>query len=106
MTEKEQLEQSQATNRLLLEMVKMQKTNMTSFVRVLILILVCYTTILVSMIAGFFWYESQFEVTEQVVTETTTTQEVSGEASEINNVQGDMYKDNATHNQGVSEIDK
>lgn len=106
MTEKEQLEQSQATNRLLLEMVKMQKTNMASFVRVLILILVCYTTILVSMLAGFFWYESQFEVTEQVVTETTTTQEVSGEASEINNVQGDMYKDNATHNQGVSEIDK
>ena len=106
MTEKEQLEQSQATNRLLLEMVKTQKTNMASFVRVLILILVCYTTILVFMIAGFFWYESQFEVTEQVVTETTTTQEVSGEASEINNVQGDMYKDNATHNQGVSEIDK
>lgn len=99
MTEKEQLEQSQAMNHLLLEMIKTQKTNMTSFIRVLIIILVCYTAILVSMVAGFFWYESQFEFTEQAVTEETITQEVSGENSEINNVEGNMYKDNSTHNQ-------
>lgn len=99
MTEKEQLEQSQAMNHLLLEMIKTQKTNMTSFIRVLIIILVCYTAILVSMVAGFFWYESQFEFTEQTVAEETITQEVSGENSEINNVEGNMYKDNSTHNQ-------
>lgn len=99
MTEKEQLEQSQAMNHLLLEMIKTQKTNMTSFIRVLIIILVCYTAILASMVAGFFWYESQFEFTEQTVTEETITQEVSGENSEINNVEGNMYKDNSTHNQ-------
>lgn len=99
MTEKEQLEQSQAMNHLLLEMIKTQKTNMISFIRVLIIILVCYTAILVSMVAGFFWYESQFEFTEQTTTEETITQEVSGENSEINNVEGNMYKDNSTHNQ-------
>lgn len=99
MTDKEQLEQSQAVNRLLLEMIKTQKTNMISFIRVLIIILVCYTAILVSMVAGFFWYESQFEFTEQTTTEETITQEVSGENSEINNVEGNMYKDNSTHNQ-------
>ena len=99
MTEKEQLEHSQAVNHLLLEMIKTQKTNMISFIRVLIIILVCYTAILVSMVAGFFWYESQFEFTEQTTTEETITQEVSGENSEINNVEGNMYKDNSTHNQ-------
>lgn len=106
MTDKEQLEQSQAMNRLLLEMTKAQRMNTKALIRVLVIVIICSTVILTSMIAGFFWYESQFEVTEQVVTETTTTQEVSGENSEINNVQGNMYKDNATHNQEVSEADK
>lgn len=106
MTDKEQLEQSQAVNRLLLEMTKVQRMNTKTLLRVLMIVIICCTIILTSMIVGFFWYESQFEVTEQVVTETTTTQEVSGENSEINNVQGNMYKDNATHNQEVSETDK
>lgn len=39
----------------------------------------------------------EYIVTESTVT--TTTQEVEGDSAEINNVQGNQYKDNATHNQ-------
>lgn len=46
---------------------------------------------------SFLWYESQWEY---VTTTTTTTQEVEGEGSSINNVQGDQYNDQATHNEG------
>ena len=101
--ENEQLEQSQAVNALLLEMVRNQRDNNKYVLRVFVITTICYTALLIAMVIGFFVYESQFEVTEQVVTETTTTQEVSGENSEINNVQGNMYKDNATHNQGATE---
>ena len=38
-------------------------------------------------------------MTEKVVSE-TITQEVSGSDSEINNVEGNMYKDNAIHEEG------
>lgn len=101
MNENEQLEQSQAVNALLLEMARNQKNNIHNIIRVFVVTIICYTLLLITMVIGFFAYESQFEVTEQIVTETTTTQEVSGENSEINNVQGDMYKDDAVHNEGV-----
>lgn len=101
--ENEQLEQSQAVNAMLLEMVRNQRGNNKCVLKVFVITIICYTVLLVAMVIGFFVYESQFEVTEQIVTETTTTQEVSGENSEINNVQGNMYKDNATHNQGATE---
>ena len=97
--EEEQLEKSQAMNELLLEMVKNQKSNTKNIVRVFIITIICYTILLISMVAGFFWYESQFEVYEEIVVEETVTQEVSGENSEINNVEGNLYKDNATHNE-------
>lgn len=96
---KDQVEQTQAMNRLLLEMVKNQKETNRNNLKVFIVTIVCYTLLLISMIVGFFVYESQFETTYTTETITTTTQEVSGEGSEINNVQGNMYKDNATHNE-------
>lgn len=96
---KEELEQSQAMNKLLLEMVKTQKNNTKSLIKVFITTIVCYTMLLIAMTIGFFWYESQFEVTEEIATTETITQEVSGENSEINNVEGNLYKDNATHNE-------
>lgn len=101
--ENEQLEQSQAVNAMLLEMVRNQRGNNKCVLKVFVITIICYTVLLVTMVVGFFAHESQLEVTEQIVTETTTTQEVSGENSEINNVQGNMYKDNATHNQGATE---
>ena len=90
--------QEEATNRLLLDMVKNQKEYINGIFKVLIITLVCYTLILISMIVGFFVYESQFE-TESVETQTTITQEVSGDGSDINNVEGNQYNDNAIHNQ-------
>lgn len=84
--ESEQLEQSQAVNAMLLEMVRNQRGNNKCVLKVFVITIICYTILLVVMVIGFFVHESQFEVTEQIVTETTTTQEVSGENSEINNV--------------------
>lgn len=95
---KEQIEQTQAMNELLLEMVKNQKEANKSNFKVFISVIICYTLLLISMVVSFFIYESQFEIASTTETITTTTQEVSGQDSEINNIQGNMYKDNAVHN--------
>ena len=91
--------QVEATNKLLLQMVKNQKENNKNMIRVFIITMCCMTILLVSMVVGFFVYESQFETELETTTETTITQEVSGEDSTINNVEGNQYNDNATHNQ-------
>lgn len=97
--EEEKNKQVEATNKLLLQMVKNQKENNKNMIRVFIITMCCMTILLVSMVVGFFVYESQFETELETTTETTITQEVSGEDSTINNVEGDQYNDNATHNQ-------
>lgn len=81
-------EQMEATNKLLLEMAKNQKENIRNIIRVFIITIFCYTLILISMIVGFFVYESQFETVETETVAETVTQEVSGENSTINNVEG------------------
>ena len=100
--EQQQLEQVQALNKLLLEMNKNQKKSNNSLIKTFIATVICFTVLLISMVLGFFWYESQFEITEKVVTE-TITQEVSGTDSEINSVEGNLYKDNASHTEERSE---
>lgn len=75
--EQQQLEQVQALNKLLLEMNRNQKESNNSLIKTFIATVICFTVLLISMVLGFFWYESQFEMTEKVVTE-TITQEVSG----------------------------
>lgn len=96
-------EQTQAMNKLLLEIVKTQKSNTKSLIKVFIATIICYTVLLLSLILGFFWYESQFETSEKIVKEKTITQEVSGENSDINNVEGKLYKDSAVHNERRAE---
>lgn len=95
------IEQMEVTNKLLLDMVQNQRNNNNNMFKTFIITLICYTLILISMIIGFFVYESQFEITDSITESTTQTieQEVSGDGSEINNVEGDMYKDNAVHNE-------
>ena len=88
------------TNKLLFEMVKNLKQTNKNLTKVFIITVTCLSIVIVAGIAGFFWYESQFEVTEQTQTELSLEQEASGEQAEINNVLGNMYKDNATHNEG------
>lgn len=97
--EEEKNKQVEATNKLLLQMVKNQKENNKNMIRVFIITMCCMTILLVSMVVGFFVYESQFETELETTTETTITQGVSGEDSTINNVEGNQYNDNATHNQ-------
>lgn len=97
--EEEKNKQVEATNKLLLQMVKNQKENNKNMIRVFIITMCCMTILLVSMVVGFFVYENQFETELETTTETTITQEVSGEDSTINNVEGNQYNDNATHNQ-------
>ena len=92
-------EQIELTNKLLLDVLKSQKKNINQILRMYVLTICCYTLILIAMIIGFFVYESQFEVTETVTTETTVTQEVSGNDSAINNIDGNQYNDNAIHNE-------
>ena len=97
--DEEKNKQVEATNKLLLQMVKNQKENNKNMIRVFIITMCCMTILLVSMVVGFFVYESQFETELETTTEATITQEVSGEDSTINNVEGNQYNDNATHNQ-------
>lgn len=92
------------TNKLLLDMVKSQRESFSNLIKVFIVTIVCYTLLLISGVVGFFWYESQFETVyelpnETITTTETITQETTGENSEINNVEGNMYKDSATHNE-------
>ncbi len=97
--DEEKNKQVEAANKLLLQMVKNQKENNKNMIRVFIITMCCMTILLVSMVVGFFVYESQFETELETTTEATITQEVSGEDSTINNVEGNQYNDNATHNQ-------
>lgn len=85
------------TNKLLLEMVRNQKENSKKLFKVFISTIIGYTILLVAMVIGFFVYESQFETLNGEY-EYTYEQSVDGENSEINNVTGNVYKDNAIHN--------
>jgi len=69
--------QMDSTNKLLLEMVKNQKLNAKNLIKVFVTIIICYTVLLLGMVAGFFIYESQFETiegeTEYVVQQEATS---------------------------------
>lgn len=86
------------TNKLLVEMVKNLKQTNKNLTKVFIITILSLSIIIISGVIGFFIYESQYETAEQ--TELSLEQEASGEEAEINNVLGNMYKDNATHNEG------
>ena len=84
------LDQSIALNRIVMTVLQQQK----DINKRLFIALVISLVMNVAIVAGFLWYESQWEYST-----TTITQEVDGE-SDINNVNGDQYNDNATHNEG------
>ena len=69
--------------------------------RVYVILIISILSNLV-IVGAFLWYESQWEY--ETTTETVTTQTVDGENSQINNIDGDQYNDNATHNEGSSEL--
>lgn len=90
--EGEALNQSLALNKVIINLLKQQReTNKRMFIALIVSILVN-----LAIVGGFLWYESQWEYTETK----ETTQEVSGNDSDINNVSGNQYKDSAIHNEG------
>lgn len=90
--EEEALNQSLALNKVIINLLKQQReTNKRMFIALIVSILVN-----LAIVGGFLWYESQWEYTETK----EITQEVSGNDSDISNVSGNQYKDNAIHNEG------
>lgn len=99
-------EKLSAINSVLLDTAKHQESLISHFRKMLAMVVICLTAIMCCMVGGFFWYESQFDTAEAVTTTTTTEtitdtdMSTSGESANINNVtNGDMYNDNAVHNE-------
>lgn len=93
-------ERLSAVNGVLLDTAKNQESLIKHFRKMLIAITISFTIIICCMVGGFFYYESQFETVENTTTTTDTDLTTSGENANINNVtNGDMYNDDATHNE-------
>jgi len=90
------MENLEITNKLLLEMVKNQKSSNKNLVKLFMVTIICYTVLLIAMVAGFFIYESQFDVVQGQYETYEYNQEAEGEGIEFNN--GDVYKDSSTYN--------
>lgn len=93
-TENDALDQSIALGKIVMQVLEHQRENN----RRLFIALVISLVINLLIVAGFLWYELQWEYTATV---TEVTQTVEGEGNDINNVQGNQYNDSATHNEGV-----
>lgn len=93
--EEDALNQYEALTHIVFDMLEAKKKECKLFF-IAFIISVCVNVVIVG---GFLWYESQWErsITETVTT--TTEQEVSGTDSDINNVKGDQYNDEAVHNE-------
>lgn len=63
----------EATNKLLLEMVQNQKASNANLVKMFLTVIICYTVLLLSMIIGFYIYESQFETFQTVTSQEADT---------------------------------
>ena len=93
-------ERLSAVNGILLDTAKNQESLIKHFRKMLVAVTISFTIIICCMVGGFFYYESQFETVETATTTTDTGLTTSGENANINNVtNGDMYNDDATHNE-------
>lgn len=63
----------EATNKLLLEMVQNQKASNANLIKMFLTVIICYTVLLLSMIIGFYIYESQFETFQTVTSQEADT---------------------------------
>lgn len=85
---------------LLTQVVKNQKAYNKALVKIVIVVSICYTLIIGSLIGAFIWREGLYDYTETYTYTEEIEQEANGENSVINNVNGNQYNDNATHNEG------
>lgn len=88
---------------LLVQVVQNQRNNAKTLIKLIVILSICFTVIIASMIVGFFWYESQFDYVDTYTYSEETTQEVDGDNATINNIEGNQYNDNAVHNEGKGE---
>ncbi len=88
---------------LLVQVVQNQRNNAKTLIKLIVILSICFTVIIASMIVGFFWYESQFEYVDTYTYTEETTQEVDGDNATINNVEGNQYNDSAIHNESKGE---
>jgi len=90
-TEKELNENLEATNRLLLDMVQNQKGANNNLAKIIITISICFCTIIIAMVIGFFYYESNFEIIEgQAESEVSQEAENFGSGDIMINNGGDL----------------
>ena len=85
----------EATNKLLLEMVQNQKASNANLIKMFLTVIICYTVLLLSMIIGFYIYESQFETFQTVTSQEADTaggDAIINESGEIN--YGESTSDN------------
>lgn len=92
--EKDVVEQSLALANIIKDLLETTKQHLN---KIYVILAVSLLTNLI-IVGTFLWYESHMNTTVETRTETVTTQTVDGENSEINNVKGNQYKDNAIHN--------
>lgn len=98
--------QMDSTNRLLLEMVRNQKQNAKNLIKVFVTTIICYTALLLGMVAGFFIYESQFETIEGE-TEYAVRQEAvsdNGGNAIVNNGGDVNYGESGTEGDGENPL--
>lgn len=86
------------TNKLLLDMVQNQKEANNNLAKTAIISSICFCLIIVSMIIGFFVYESQYETIDTVTDEVSQEAETNGDGDIIMNNSGEL-------NYGTSETD-
>lgn len=70
-----------------------------------IISLVCLTFLLITIIqiGGILYFLSSYAIEVEDTVTTTTEQIAEGDNAEINNIEGNQYKDNSTHNEGVDD---
>lgn len=86
---------------ILLDSLKHQRKE-TKFWKRLCIVLICFLLFLSCFYyAGFVWYESQFEYVdmETDTSDVNVSTEGDNATAEYNDVEGNQYNDNATHNQ-------
>lgn len=96
-SENEELKENiEITNRLLLDMVQNQKEANNNLAKTAIISSICFCLIIISMIVGFFVYESQFETIDTETENISQEAETGGDGDIIMNNSGEL-------NYGTSE---
>lgn len=90
-------EQYKGLNKVLMKINEDRKFELRILYGILVL------SILVNVVIASIFISYEKSMVYETTWETTTTQEVEGDEAEINNVEGNMYKDNSVHNDSLAE---